>query len=66
VEGLWASLKGWSWPTWLATPLQEVTAAAEQGVEPIQGTLHLAFSFLRVAACPCGERDPVTGRGDLR
>jgi hypothetical protein len=47
VEGLWASLKGVELANLAGDTLQEVTAAAERGVQRIRGTPHLAFSFLR-------------------
>jgi hypothetical protein len=47
VEGLWASLKGVELANLAGDTLEEVTAAAEQGVQRIRGTPHLAFSFLR-------------------
>jgi DDE superfamily endonuclease len=47
VEGLWASLKGVELANLAGDSLEEVTAAAEQGVQRIRGTPHLAFSFLR-------------------
>ena len=47
VQGLWASLKGVELANLAGNTLQEVTAAAEGGVQRIRGTPHLAFSFLR-------------------
>ena len=47
VEGLWASLKGVELANLAGDTLEEVTAAAERGVQRIRGTPHLAFSFLR-------------------
>jgi transposase len=47
VEGLWASLKSVELANLAGDTLQEVTAAAERGVQRIRGTPHLAFSFLR-------------------
>jgi hypothetical protein len=44
---LWASLKGVELANLAGDTLQEVTAAAERGVQRIRGTPHLAFSFLR-------------------
>jgi transposase len=47
VEGLWASLKGVELANLAGDTLEEVTAAAEHGIQRIRGTPHLAFSFLR-------------------
>jgi hypothetical protein len=47
VEALWASLKGVELANLAGDTLEEVTAAAERGVQRIRGTPHLAFSFLR-------------------
>jgi transposase len=47
VEGLWASLKGVELANLAADTLQEVTAAAERGIQRIRSTHWLAFSFLR-------------------
>jgi DDE superfamily endonuclease len=47
VEGLWASLKGMEPANLAGDTLEEVTAAAEQGVQRIRRTHHLPFSFLR-------------------
>jgi hypothetical protein len=46
VGALWSSLKGAELAN-LAGSLEEVTAAAERGVQRIRGTPHLAFSLLR-------------------
>ncbi len=43
VEGLWSSLKGVELANLAGDTLEEVTAAAERGVQRIRGTLHLAF-----------------------
>jgi transposase len=47
VEGLWASLKGVELANLAGESLDDVVAAAERGVQRIQRTPHLAFSFLR-------------------
>jgi transposase len=47
VEALWSSLKGMELANLAADTLQEVTAAAERGIQRIRHTDHLAFSFLR-------------------
>jgi hypothetical protein len=47
VEALWSSLKGVELANLAGDTLQEVTAAAERGIQRIRGTPHLAFAFLR-------------------
>jgi transposase len=47
VEGLWSNLKGVELANLAADTVQEITAAAERGVQRIRGTHHLAYSFLR-------------------
>jgi DDE superfamily endonuclease len=47
VEALWGNLKGVELANLGGESLEEVTAAAERGVQRIRGTPHLAFSFLR-------------------
>jgi len=47
VEALWSNLKGVELANLTGGTLEEVTAAAERGVQRIRGTPHLAFSFLR-------------------
>jgi transposase len=47
VEGLWSNLKGVELANLTADTLQEVTTAAERGIQRIRGTPHLAYSFLR-------------------
>jgi DDE superfamily endonuclease len=47
VEALWANLKGVELANLAGGTLEEVTAAAERGIQRIRGTPHLAFSFLR-------------------
>ena len=47
VEALWASLKGVELANLAADTLQDVTAAAERGIQRIRATHHLAYSFLR-------------------
>jgi transposase len=47
VEALWSSLKGVELANLAGGTLEEVTAAAERGVQRIRHTHHLAYSFLR-------------------
>jgi transposase len=47
VEALWSSLKGVELANLAGDTLEEVTAAAERGVQRIRQTHHLAYSFLR-------------------
>jgi transposase len=47
VEALWSNLKGVELANLAADTLQEVTAAAERGIQRIRATPHLAYSFLR-------------------
>jgi len=47
VEALWANLKGVELANLAADTLQEVTAAAERGIQRIRSTHWLAYSFLR-------------------
>ena len=47
VEALWSSLKGVELANLAANTLEEVTAAAERGVQRIRHTHQLPFSFLR-------------------
>ena len=47
VEPLWASLKGVELANLAGDTLEEVTAAAERGIQRIRRTHHLAYSFLR-------------------
>jgi transposase len=47
VEGLWANLKDGELANLAADTLEEVTAAAERGIQRIRATHWLAFSFLR-------------------
>ena len=47
VEGLWANLKGVELANQAADTLEEVTAAAERGIQRIRSTHWLAYSFLR-------------------
>jgi transposase len=47
VEALWSNLKGVELANLAADTLQEVTAAAERGIQRIRGTHWLAYSFLR-------------------
>jgi transposase len=47
VEALWASLKGVELANLAADTLQEVTAAAERGIQRIRATHWLPYSFLR-------------------
>ncbi len=47
VEALWANLKGVELANLAADTLEEVTAAAERGIQRIRSTHYLAYSFLR-------------------
>jgi transposase len=47
VEALWSNLKGVELTNLAADTLQEVTAAAERGIQRIRSTHHLPYSFLR-------------------
>jgi hypothetical protein len=47
VEALWSNLKGVELANLAGDTLEEVTAAADRGIQRIRGTPHLAFSFLR-------------------
>lgn len=47
---MWANLKGVELANLAGDTLEEVTTAAERGIQRIRGTHWLAFSFLR----PCG------------
>ena len=47
VEALWSSLKGVELANLAADTLEEVTAAAERGIQRIRATHWLPFSFLR-------------------
>jgi transposase len=47
VEALWANLKGVELANLAADTLEEVTAAAERGIQRIRSTHWLAYSFLR-------------------
>jgi hypothetical protein len=47
VEALWANLKGVELANLAGDTLEEVTAAAERGIQRVRSTPHLAFSFLR-------------------
>jgi transposase len=47
VEALWANLKGVELVNLAADTLEEVTTAAERGIQRIRDTHHLPFSFLR-------------------
>jgi transposase len=47
VEGLWANLKGVELANLAADTVQEITTAAECGIQRIRQTHHLAYSFLR-------------------
>jgi transposase len=46
VEALWANLKGVELANLAGERLEEVTAAAERGIQRIRSTHHLAYSFL--------------------
>jgi putative transposase len=47
VEALWSSLKGVELANLAGDTLQEVTTAAERGIQRIRGTPHLAYSSVR-------------------
>jgi transposase len=47
VEALWSSLKGVELANLAGDTLEEVSAAAERGIQRIRHTHHLAYSFLR-------------------
>jgi transposase len=47
VEALWSNLKGVELANLAGDTPDEVTAAAEHGIQRIRGTPHLAYSFLR-------------------
>jgi hypothetical protein len=47
VQALWFNLKGVELANLAGGTLEEVTAAAERGVQRIRHTQHLAYSFLR-------------------
>ena len=47
VEALWSSLKGVELANLAGDTLEEVTTAAERGIQRIRDTHHLAYSFLR-------------------
>jgi hypothetical protein len=44
---LWSNLKGVELANLAGDTLDDVTAAAERGIQRIRATHHLAFSFLR-------------------
>jgi transposase len=47
VEGLWANLKGVELANLAADTLEEVTSAAERGIQRFRSTHWLAFAFVR-------------------
>jgi transposase len=47
VEALWSSLKGVELGNLAGDTLEEVTTAAERGIQRIRDSHHLAYSFLR-------------------
>jgi transposase len=47
VEALWSNLKGVELANLAGHTLDEVTAAAQRGIQRIRQTHHLAYSFLR-------------------
>ena len=47
VEALWSNLKGLELANLAGDTLQEVTTAAERGIQRIRSTHWLAYSFLR-------------------
>jgi transposase len=52
VEALWASLKSVELANLAADTLNDVTVAAERGIQRIRATHHLAYSFLRHCGLP--------------
>jgi hypothetical protein len=65
VEALWSTSKGWSWPTWPATPSTRSSprpnAASNESGPP---TTWPSRSYATVA-CPCGDqRGDVTGTSE--
>jgi hypothetical protein len=47
VGALWSNLKGVEPANLAGDTVEEVTAAAERGIQRIRDTHHLAYSFLR-------------------
>jgi len=47
VEALWSNLKGVELANLAGDTIDDVTTAAERGIQPIRHTHHLAYSFLR-------------------
>jgi hypothetical protein len=47
VEALWSNLKGVELANLAADTVQELTAAAERGIQRVRQTHHLAYSFPR-------------------
>jgi transposase len=47
VEPLWANLKGVDLANFVGDTIDDVTAAADRGIERIRRAHHLAYSFLR-------------------
>jgi hypothetical protein len=62
VEALWADLKG---VELAGDTLQELTAAAERGIQRIRSTHHLAFSFLPYGDLSLWVSSNVTGPAHL-
>jgi transposase len=56
VEALWSNLKGVEPANLAADTVQEVTAAAQHGMQRIRQTHHLAYSFLRHCGLSYGEQ----------
>jgi transposase len=52
VEGLWANLKGVELANRACRSLEELAAAAEQGIGRVRGEPELLFSFLHQAGLP--------------
>jgi DDE superfamily endonuclease len=52
VEGLWANLKGVELANRACGSLEELAAAAEQGIGRVRGESELLFSFLHQAGLP--------------
>jgi hypothetical protein len=55
VEGPWSNLKGVELANLPANTLEEVTGAAERGVQRIRSTPHLPTRSCVIAAYPCGN-----------
>jgi len=56
VEALWANLKGVELANLAGDTLEEVTTAAERGIQRIRGTRTWPTRSCATAACPYGEQ----------